>query len=108
MIGFSGTFPLLVISTITFSAGFGIRLGLLSLLTALVDPAKVGRTYTLVTVVEGFSGMVSAPVLQGLWSWGLLRGGVWRGAPWWAGAAVYVAGWWWIGKVRVKEERRDG
>ena len=106
MIGSAATFPVLAASTVVFSAGFGIRLGLLSLLTALVDPAKVGRAYTLVTVVEGFGEMVSAPVLQGLWSWGLLQGGVWRGAPWWAGAAVYVAGWWWIGKVRVKGERR--
>lgn len=106
MIGFAGTFPLLVVSTITFSAGFGIRLGLLSLLTALVDPAKIGRAYTLVTVVESFGEMTSAPMLQGLWSWGLLQGGVWRGTPWWAGAVVYLAGWWWIERVRVKGERR--
>jgi hypothetical protein len=106
LIGFAGAFPLLVIATGAFAAGFGIRLGLLSLLTALVDPGKVGRAYTLVTVVEGAGEMVSAPVLQGLWAWGLRADGVCMGAPWWAGMVVYAAGWWWIGNVRVKSERR--
>jgi hypothetical protein len=67
----------------------------------------VGRAYTLVTVVEGAGEMISAPVLQGLWAWGLQKDGVWRGAPWWAGAVVYAAGWWWISKVRVREEMRQ-
>ncbi|KAA8913859.1 major facilitator superfamily domain-containing protein [Sphaerosporella brunnea] len=108
LIGFAGAFPLLVIATGAFAAGFGIRLGLLSLLTALVDPGMVGRAYTLVTVVEGAGEMISAPVLQELWAWGLQTDGVWRGAPWWAGMVVYAAGWWWIRKVRVKGERSEG
>jgi len=107
-IGLSAVFPLLLVSTVVFAAGFGIRLGLLSLLTSLVDPAKVGRVYTLVTVVEGAGEMVSAPVLQRLWAWGLENGGIWRGAPWISGAVVYAAGWWWIGRVRVKAEWREG
>ncbi|KAF8543043.1 major facilitator superfamily domain-containing protein [Trichophaea hybrida] len=106
-IGLAATFPLLLVSTVVFAAGFGIRLGLLSLLTSLVDPAKIGRVYTLVTVVEGFGEMISAPVLQGLWAWGLEKGGIWRGVPWIAGAVAYAAGWWWIGKVRVKGEWRE-
>lgn len=103
-IGAATTFPVLLAATMVFSAGFGIRLGLLSVLTALVDPAKVGRMYTLVTVVEGAGEMVSAPALQGLWAWGLQRGVGWEAAPWVAGAVVYAAGWWWIGRVRVPRE----
>lgn len=108
LIGAASTLPLLITTTIVFAAGFGIRLGLLSLLSSLVDPAKIGRVYTLVTVVEGFGEMVSAPVLQGLWAWGLGKGGGWMGAPWWGGAVVYAAGWWFIGRVHVRGERRDG
>ena len=108
LIGAASTLPFLIATTAVFAAGFGIRLGLLSMLTSLVDPAKIGRVYTLVTVVEGLGEMVSAPVLQGLWAWGLGRGGGWMGAPWWGGAVVYAVGWWWIGKVHVVDGRRDG
>ena len=104
-IGAATTLPVLLAATVVFSAGFGIRLGLLSVLTTLVDPAKVGRVYTLVTVMEGAGEMLSAAVLQGLWAWGLQRGAGWEAAPWVAGAVVYAAGWWWIGRVRVS---RDG
>lgn len=105
LIGIAGVFPMLVISTLVFAAGFGIRLGLLSLLTSMVEQEMVGRVYTLVTVVEGAGEMVSAPVLQGMWAWGLRMGGGWKGAPWWAGAVVYVAGWWAIGRVKTVDTR---
>ncbi|KAI5814483.1 major facilitator superfamily domain-containing protein [Pyronema omphalodes] len=104
-IGISTVFPMLVISTLVFAAGFGIRLGLLSLLTSMVEQEMVGRIYTLVTVVEGAGEMVSAPVLQGLWAWGLRMGDPWRGAPWWAAALVYVAGSWAIRNVRTVDTR---
>lgn len=91
--GVAPTLAWFVASTIVFAAGFGVRLSLLSLLTSLVDPGKIGRVYTLVTVVEGLGEMVSAVVLQEAWAWGLETGGMWRGTPWWIGAVVHVGAW---------------
>lgn len=52
-----------------YALGFGVRLAILAVMTALVDSAtETGKLYTLVAMTDAMAHMIASPLLQWLWA----------------------------------------
>lgn len=66
-------FPILlaIMGLIVFTFGTGFSALCRSLITALVDEQHVARLYSIIAVVETIGSLIMAPMLAGLYAWGL-------------------------------------
>jgi hypothetical protein len=70
-------FPILLAITglIVFALGMGFSALCRSLITTLVDQQHVARLYAVIAVVETIGSLIMAPMLAGLYAWGLRLSG---------------------------------
>ena len=65
-----------------FTLGAGLEALLQSLLASLVPPTAIARLFTVTSIVQTVAMLAAAPILTGLYWWGLQRtGDAWIGLP---------------------------
>lgn len=71
----------LIIGQILSAVGFAFIVTAHSFLTAMVDPQYLGLANTAVSATNSVGHMAGAPLLAGIFQWGLSLGGFWVGIP---------------------------
>jgi hypothetical protein len=104
-IGLVPNFTLFLISTIVFASGFCVRLALLALQTAFIDPTALGQAYGLVTTLEALGGMVEGVMFQKVFAISIELGKDWIASPFWLGAAIYLS--YLVAIFSLQEPRHD-
>lgn len=65
-----------------YSAGWGVRLSVLAVLTGFVNEAKdTAKLYTLVATTDAVAHMIASPLIQYMWSEALQLDGAWLVMP---------------------------
>ncbi|KAI0395036.1 major facilitator superfamily transporter [Xylariaceae sp. FL0594] len=81
LLGVAPTLATLVFGLLVLSLGSGFNSFTKSLMSLYVDHAHRSRLFSLVGMVEVVGSVYSGPMLAGLFSSGMKRGGVWIGLP---------------------------
>lgn len=67
-----------------------MRLALLALQTAFIDPTALGQAYGLVTTLEALGGMVEGVMFQKVFAISIELGKDWIASPFWLGAVCFL------------------
>jgi hypothetical protein len=93
-----------------FSLGVGLSSLNRSLITSLVDKQHIARLYAAIAIVQTTSGVVSGPIVAGLYAIGLKLKGPWLGLPFFGVAIICFVGSLgvWSFTCLTKREGRNG
>lgn len=86
------TSAIIIFALLIFATGFGARMSLMSLITAVVLPSHVARVYAVGSTIEKISQFISSPLVQSARSQGIAWGGQWKGFPFIVIAVVFACG----------------
>lgn len=82
LLGLAPSIVLFLTGLFIFTLGAGLDALLQSLLASLVPPTAIARLFTVTSIVQTVSMLVAAPLLAGLYRWGLQQAGdAWIGSP---------------------------
>jgi MFS family permease len=84
----SPTISMTILGLIIWTLGTGFTALTRSLITTLVDKQHVGRLYAAISIVETVGALLAGPMLNGLYTVGLKKGGGWIGLPFYGLAVI--------------------
>ena len=80
--GLAGAIPVLIVGLIVTTLGVGVASALRALAGSLVEQKDNGKVFTALALAEGLSQMAAYPLVNGLYSSGIDKGGgLWLGLP---------------------------
>lgn len=81
LMGLAPSATIAVVSMVIAALGQGTTLLTRSFLASLLQPHEVARAFSIISIVEMVGSMLGAPVLAGIFSFGLSLGSEWTGLP---------------------------
>ncbi|KAN0070855.1 major facilitator superfamily domain containing protein [Elaphomyces granulatus] len=81
IVGFANSIGFMFLGLAVFAAGFGARLSMLSVLTGFATAEFRARLYTLLSIIEELTRLISTPLIQNLWAKAIGWDGVLLGLP---------------------------
>lgn len=82
LIGLAPSLDLYLTGFFILTLGTGLDALLQSLLASLIPPSATARVFTITSIVQTLALLTGAPILTGLYRWGLQRAGdAWMGSP---------------------------
>lgn len=81
IVGFANSIGFMFLGLAVFAAGFGAGLSMLSVLTGFATAEFRARLYTLLSIIEDLTRLISTPLIQNLWAKAIGWDGVLLGLP---------------------------
>lgn len=109
----SPTIGMTITGLIVWTLGTGFPSLTRSLITTLVDKQHIARLYSMIAVCETLAALISGPMLNGLYSLGINKGGSWIGLPFYClsvicaltAVCLWIFGW--VSREKVKGVGRE-
>ncbi|PYH97882.1 MFS general substrate transporter, partial [Aspergillus ellipticus CBS 707.79] len=71
-----------------YTTGTGYGTFARSLVSALIDPTKLGALYSTIALMDTLGSLLAGPTMSGAFRWGVHLGGAWLGMPYLISAAL--------------------